>query len=146
MVRQKHNLIFRDEHLKIPNPKCITKDINVLRDLKFGSLNCNSLNISTHNKDSITIDDFNKKIVAFLKQKCDLIFLQDIRLNAKLEVLNKAVRCTPYGNYVVYSNSYKSKRGVCINYPHPYEYFYSKRDIWQGRTLSSHLSSIHKGL
>ena len=112
--REKFELIFNERHLKDPLPSCITNDINVLRNISFGNLNVNSLNISTHNKDSITIDDYNKKVTAFLKHKLDILALQDIRLNSRDDILSKSIRCTMYGNYELLSNSHKSKRGVCF--------------------------------
>ena len=65
MVRTKFNLIFDSDIIKNPNQLNITKDINVLKNLSFGNLNVNTLNVSTHNKDSISIDDFAKKSSLF---------------------------------------------------------------------------------
>ena len=114
MVRQKFNLVFNHRHLKDPLPSSITNDINVLRNISFGNLNVNSLNISKHNKDAITIDDYNKKVTAFLKHKLDILALQDIRLNSRDDILSKSIRCTKFGNYELICNSNMSKRGVCF--------------------------------
>ena len=114
MVREKFILEFNERFIKDPIPGCITNDINVLRNISFGNLNVNSLNLSTHNKDSISIDDYNKKVTAFLKHKLDIIALQDIRMNSRDDILSKSIRCTPFGNFSLISNSNKSKRGVCL--------------------------------
>ena len=114
MVRTKFNLIFESDVIKNPSQFNISKDINVLKNLSFGNLNVNTLNVSTHNKDSISIDDFAKKVAAFIKQKNDFIFLQDLRLNGRTDLLEKHIRCTPHGNFQLFCNSPTSKRGVCI--------------------------------
>ena len=114
MVREKFEVIFEQDIIKDPNQCSITKDINVLRNLSIGSLNVNTLNVSTHNKDSISIDEFSKKVTAFIKQKNDLLFLQDLRLNGRTDLLEKAIRVTPHGNFELFCNSPRSKRGVAI--------------------------------
>ena len=131
MVREKFILEFNERHIKDPIPSCLTNDINVLRNLSFGNLNVNSLNMSTHNKDSISLDDYNKKVTAFLKHKLDILALQDIRLNSRDDILSKSIRCTKFGNYELFCNSRKSKRGVCVIFKQSLNYevlniFYSK--------------------
>ena len=114
MVREKFTLTFESEKIKDPNNLTITKDINVLKNLTFGNINVNTLNVSTHNKDSISIDDFSKKVAAFIRQKNDILFVQDLRLNGRADLLEKHIKCTPHGNHDLYCNSPTSKRGVCI--------------------------------
>ena len=115
MVRsKKFEVHFDCEKIKEPNLNSITRDINVLKNISFGNLNVNTLNVSTHNKDSISLDDFSKKVTAFIRQKNDLLFIQDLRLNAKDDLLEKAIRCTPHGNFQLFCNSPTSKRGMAI--------------------------------
>ena len=120
MVNQVHmenNLSFNQIKVKNVVDCNHTFDINVLRNLTFSSLNVNTLNISTHNEKFLTLDSFNKKIVAFLKHTKDILFIQDLRLNSRHDTLQKAIRVTKYGNFTLFSNSFSSKRGGRFLFP-----------------------------
>ena len=80
------------------------------------SQNVNTLNTSTHNSSNAKNNHFSQKINAILKSKCDLIFLQDIRASCRIAVVSKIIACTKDGNYKLFYNSSRSKRGVCILY------------------------------
>jgi exonuclease III len=79
--------------------------------------NLNSLNVSTHNKNNAKVSHFKQKISAILSKKCDIIFLQDVRVQlSKVITIEKIITCTMFRNYKLIANSSLSKRGVCISY------------------------------
>ena len=93
-----------------------THDIKRLCGIDILSQNVNTLNTSTNNSNNAKSNHFTQKINAILKSSCDLIFLQDIRASCRIAVIGKIIACTKNGNYKMYYNSSKSKRGVCILY------------------------------
>ena len=94
-----------------------TIDLNTLSkdicNLKITSINMNSMNISA-TKNSSKITKLDKKLNFILRDKPDIILMQDIRLcdEKNANIINKKTLCHRYGNYVFYSNSTKNKRGV----------------------------------
>ena len=93
-----------------------THDIKRLCGINILSQNVNTLNTSSNNSNNAKSNHFTQKINAILKTGCDLIFLQDIRASCRIAVIGKIIECTKNGNYKMFYNSSKSKRGVCILY------------------------------
>ena len=92
-------------------------DLNTLSkdlcNLRITSINMNSMNISA-TKNSGKITKLDKKLNFILRNKPDIVFMQDIRLcdEKNANIINKKTLCHRYGNYIFYSNSTKNKRGV----------------------------------
>jgi exonuclease III len=85
-----------------------------LINLTFGTVNCNSLNMS-NSAGSIQ----KRKIFGITKLRCDIIFLSDLRLGNRnltnnIDELKKFFRVNPYGSYKLLYHSTKNKRGVGI--------------------------------
>ena len=105
-------LIFNEKiHFQSLNS---SQDNSLLNNVFIDSQNCNSLNLGTCSKSNPSLDKFRIKITSLLKGKPDILLIQDIRLGRNLNILEKEVRCHKSGNYIVFSNSTKSERGVAI--------------------------------
>ena len=85
-------------------------DLFEFHNLTFTSQNMNSCNLSTTNLD----DKFLTKINSVLELKSDVICLQDIRLSNKRGILENFLNHNQHGSYILYENSSKDSRGVCI--------------------------------
>lgn len=87
-------------------------------NFSIGSLNCNSLNISS------TAKSIQKtKLYSVVSLKCDIIFLSDVRISNKnlssdLNFVKETFRVNPYGNYDFICNSTRNKRGTAILIKH----------------------------
>ena len=86
-----------------------------LDGLNICTQNCNSLSLSSSETDKIENNKFKDKIIALLKNKPDILLIQDIRLGGNHEKVKKEISLTCFGSYDMYFNSTSSSsRGVAI--------------------------------
>ena len=98
----KMDMIYTKEQLS-PTPNYDNNlTIDVLKGLKIISQNCNSLCLSSHNFIP-KIDKLRLKLNAILKQKGDIIFLQDCRLNGKFQTLKKELYLNKFGSTIFFT-------------------------------------------
>ena len=93
------------------NPATIrNKSINSFPEKTFKSQNVRSFNISTTNKTT------ELKMLSIIKEKDDIIFISDTRLNAEIKksALNSLEKKLLFGGYDCFFNSEPSKRGTGI--------------------------------
>ena len=112
-----------DEFVISPPPPVIEHEINMysLENIKILSQNCNSLNLSSNN---INRDQgkCSIKLNAILKNKANIICLQDTRVSKYESILKNLLLLNKYGSFKVFLNSSLSERGVVTlinkNTPH----------------------------
>ena len=86
-----------------------------LDGLNICTQNCNSLSLSSCDTDKIENNKFKDKIIALLKNKPDILLIQDIRVGGNQEKVKKEISLTCFGSYDIYFNSTSSSsRGVAI--------------------------------
>ena len=90
--------------------------MDYLKNLKILSLNVNSLNLSTYNRNinGSYCNLMSKKLESILQHDCNIIFLQDVRGGQKLHFVENYLMNTNYGAFDIFANSTQESRGVMI--------------------------------
>ena len=110
------DLTFTNRAYNQYDPTNAINDCNILKGTEFISQNCDSLNFSTFNSNHAILNSFHGKINSTLRKSNQIVMLQDIRCVNRLNRnrIRRELATTPYGNFEVFINSRKNKRGVMI--------------------------------
>ena len=106
-------LIYETENVALTPTNLDYNNFDCLNGLKIISQNTNSLSLALSNVEKKRCN-FSSKINAILKNRSDIIMLQDIRVNNHLNILERELKSTQFGSFNLYVNSNKSERGVAF--------------------------------
>ena len=101
---------------------------DALQNIKIESQNINSFSLSSADNYNPVLDKFNCKLTSILKNKPDIVLLQDTRIGEGFanNIIGKKLQLNMFGNFSIYSQSTSSSsRGtaVLINNRLNYEVF-----------------------
>jgi hypothetical protein len=121
----------------LSRPYILLKNSSVYVYLYIFSI-CNSSRSSAVNVNSLNLSSFKEggcktmeKLVAFMRQKSDIIILSDCRLKGGVEKIRKILRVGRGVQYNFFANSSRSERGVCfsVNRARDIEILQEERDL-----------------